>query len=458
MTRPLTLAWIMLSLAACSGGSGSESSQQLSDASPAPVEQAPPPESAPPPKSAPPPEGGPPPAPEPPPEEAPPESEPPPEEAPPEEPPPEELPPEEEEPPQPDDSGIDIYAALEGHGTQSTFGQGGDVCTVESVADSGAGTLRDCIENRRSGVPLEVRFRKAGTIVLDNHIRIDSPFLTIDGSSAPAPGITIQTGYRKALPVVAQTSLNAAHDVLISHLRIRGSWDRGAAPNIEGDYTLSVDCENNDTGDDSVDLNIVLNHLTLMNSPDGGPDIWGACRGITVRRALIHHNVHPMTVSAGSDSQLRARISLLQNLWWNNIERSPQIRGNVTDLDYVNNVVSDWRWYAVRIRANSAALAPRRIQLVGNAFIGSGANDTTALEFLNMPSTDGVYDSDNRYPGGEADRGTAAAPFSNLANATVYAASQLRDVLLGNAAEPDVGTIYPTVEEQNIIAQAHSAL
>lgn len=352
-----------------------------------------------------------------------------------------------------DNSSANVYSTLEGYGTSSTFGLGGDVCTVSSLADDGSGTLRSCIEDRRSDdIPLEVRFAVGGTITLESTLQLDSPFLTIDGSTAPAPGITIQTGEAKFLGIIAQTNLNRAHDVLISHLRIRGSWDRRDMTDVEGDRTIGVDCENNDTGAESVNLNVVLNRLSLLNSPDGGPDFWGACRGITLQRTFLYHNVHPITVSAGSASQLRARISIHRNVFWNNPERNPQIRGNVEDLDYVNNVIGGWQWYGVRIRGNSASDYPKRINLLSNVWLGDGSGrDATALELLNMPNTDGIFDDDNQYPLTESDRGTASNQFSSDAEVTRYPVAQLEEVLIGPATNYKVGTHYPTSEEANLL-------
>ncbi len=346
-----------------------------------------------------------------------------------------------------------IYDSLEGYGTNSTFGIGGDICTVTNLNDAGSGSLRACIEGRRSSdIPVEVQFEVAGTITLESHLRIRTPFITINGSTAPSPGITIQTGPLKSVGIIAQTNLNEAHDVLLSHLRIVGAWDRSDQTDVEHNNTIAVDCENNDTGGDSVDLNIVLNRLTLMNSPDGGPDLWGACRGITVQRSFMHHNVHPMTVSAGSASQLRARISVHRNVFWNNDERNPQIRGNVQDLNYINNVVGGWRWYGVRVRANSATDHPRRINLLSNAWLANSSGNSAALVFLDLTDSGVVYTDDNQFPVGETDRGAAANQFGDDLRVARFSASQLSEAVIGEAGNYLVGTHYPTAEETDLLA------
>ncbi|NND31554.1 MAG: hypothetical protein HKN76_03115 [Saprospiraceae bacterium] len=77
--------------------------------------------------------------------------------------------------------------ALEGFGTQTSFGRGlgGEVCHVTSLEDSGPGTFRDCISNRNgtitNPIPRTVVFDTSGTITLLTDLSIRQPHLTIDG-------------------------------------------------------------------------------------------------------------------------------------------------------------------------------------------------------------------------------------------------------------------------------------
>ena len=80
---------------------------------------------------------------------------------------------------------------IEGFGSISKGGAGGEVYRVTSLADSGPGSLRYGLANR-SQKPLTILFDVGGTIVLKGDIVINQPFLTIDGTSAPSPGITIR--------------------------------------------------------------------------------------------------------------------------------------------------------------------------------------------------------------------------------------------------------------------------
>lgn len=86
---------------------------------------------------------------------------------------------------------------------------GEQVVHVTTLADNRPGTLRDAI----SAPGRRVVFDVAGEIVLRNDLLIRVPYLTIDGATAPAPGITLrQTGVTTAIE--ASRTLGAVHDVI----------------------------------------------------------------------------------------------------------------------------------------------------------------------------------------------------------------------------------------------------
>jgi hypothetical protein len=70
-------------------------------------------------------------------------------------------------------------------------GDGGEVYRVTSLADTlppGPGTLRDAVSRPHRRIVFDV----AGEIRLVDYLFIRQPYLTIDGLSAPAPGITLR--------------------------------------------------------------------------------------------------------------------------------------------------------------------------------------------------------------------------------------------------------------------------
>src|SRR5262245_51242247 len=96
----------------------------------------------------------------------------------------------------------------QGFGAKTKGGEGGTTVTVTTLADSGPGSLRDALAggNRR------IVFKVGGTIKLASPLHV-KPNVTIDGSTAPAPGITLAG---QALGIVD------THDVIVNNLRFRG--------------------------------------------------------------------------------------------------------------------------------------------------------------------------------------------------------------------------------------------
>ena len=81
------------------------------------------------------------------------------------------------------------FPTAEGFGAASVGGRGGRVIPVTTLADSGAGSLRECM---MATGPRTCVFRVAGTIELLRQIKPTSGYLTIAGQTAPGGGIAIK--------------------------------------------------------------------------------------------------------------------------------------------------------------------------------------------------------------------------------------------------------------------------
>src|SRR5688500_4643946 len=104
----------------------------------------------------------------------------------------------------------------QGFGASTRGGGGKPRYHVTTLANAGPGSLRDAIS---SGNRLIV-FTVAGTIALESPLHVRGAFLTIDGGTAPSPGITIA---RHGLTIRGS---DGSHDVIVRSLRIRGSATR----------------------------------------------------------------------------------------------------------------------------------------------------------------------------------------------------------------------------------------
>lgn len=97
---------------------------------------------------------------------------------------------------------------------------------------------------------------------------LKQPYLTIDGTTAPAPGITI----RKTTISNGEVIIAGTHDIIVTGLRFHGLFKQGA-PNQNNAATIAID---GDANPDHVAKRIILDHLTSRNATDGGPDIYAS--------------------------------------------------------------------------------------------------------------------------------------------------------------------------------------
>ncbi len=339
-----------------------------------------------------------------------------------------------------------VDPGVEGCGADVTGGQGGEVVAVTSLDDAGPGTLREALTERTfSGgavVPREVVFEVSGTVTVASPIEVVTGSLTVDGSTAPSPGVTLEKAQVEGLIVEL-----AASDVVLSHLRFVGTWEPGEA-GVEGAGTLAVTGGRDSDGVSGV----VLDHLTVRDANDAAADIWGTVSDVTLSWSLFLDNRHPVSVSHHPEPFLtRDCISIHHNVWTRTGERNPQLRGDVRRADLVENVVHGWgrteegRGSGVKIRAEAGEPSVE-VNLVGNVFLPTERPEH-ALVYGDEPGpeddgTPAVWLDDNVLPAEVVDAyATLDAPVEVPA-VTRYGASALGDAVL-----PHVGMGWRDDEE-----------
>jgi hypothetical protein len=272
----------------------------------------------------------------------------------------------------------------------------------------------------------KIIFDVAGEIRLASPLVMDSAFVTIDGLSAPPPGVTLKGG-----PLILRGE--TAHDIIVRGLRVREGW-------------IGIEREAHD---------IVVDHVSAHGSP-------GDCLHIT-------RDVEDVTVSwsifgepAGNNVAIVAD-SLSVTLHHNLFAKSPrfvvQVHGQAGDggvgggegrrlrrrrrptpaipteleLDFRNNVV--WGWpangFGLRIMPGVSS------NMMGN-FFGAGGGDKDRAAFPYGISK--IYAAGNISADPSASDpnkvGNQSTPFKAAPVTTTDAPGAARDVLTGAGVRP----------------------
>jgi len=342
-------------------------------------------------------------------------------------------------------------AAYEGFGAVTT---GAAACpsgppttyTVTSLANSGAGTFRDAVSaNCRNIV-----FGMAGTITLTADLLIQRSYLTIDGSSAPSPGITVSAPGRR-LALEASSSLGPITDVIIHHLRLQGSGNP-----LESTDLLELDGQANPVS------RIIIDHNTFIGSGDGNVDIWAEVRDVTVSWNLFMDSIQGQHFSNVTPPN-RERISLHHNVYARINERQTRMRYDNRQVDFVNNVVYGWAWFEAGGAGMTLPSDPGyqpSLNVEDNYYhfvagLPGGGDGDDALEFDRASFPGSVYFDGNVWPAAENDAVSTSAriPIPPYAEVTHFAASTL-----GNTVVPCVGTAFPTAAETTLLRQVSLAI
>ena len=221
---------------------------------------------------------------------------------------------------------IPAFPGAQGGGAFSFGGRGGKVYVVKSLADAGAGTLREACE--KGGARIIV-FNVSGIIQLKSPIIIRAPYITIAGQSAPGDGVC----------VAGESIWINTHDVVIRYMRFR----RGATEVTRRDDALG----GNPVG------NIIIDHVSAS---------WGLDENMSIYRHVYDRNgakqeklpavnitIQNSIFSEGLDTYNHAfgstigglNSTFMRNLWANNIARNPSV-GMYGDFGFVNNVIFNW--------------------------------------------------------------------------------------------------------------------
>lgn len=233
---------------------------------------------------------------------------------------------------------ITIFPGAEGFGTKSVGGRGGQLCFVTNTNDSGEGSFRSCAEG--SGKRIVV-FKTGGTIMVEEPIHIDEPYISIYGQTAPGDGILVRASLDSIGPVIRIQT----HDVLLQHMRLRAGSSRevtccrdaiaiGRAGNV---YNVVLDHNSftwgtdeildiwYDTHDITLSYNIIAESLHDNGSNAGGPAGRGMLVGSTGAHSIsIHHNYIAHSYQRNPLIKTTGIVDISSNLIYHHVTRGAQ--------------------------------------------------------------------------------------------------------------------------------------
>lgn len=247
------------------------------------------------------------------------------------------------------------FPGAEGFGRFASGGRGGEFYHVTTLADSGAGSLRDAV----SRGPRIVVFDVSGYIALQSILRVTSN-LTIAGQTAPGDGIATRN---------YEVSFTDASNVVVRYIRFRQGitpgQDKKSAVNFNRARNLIFDHVSIEWGRwDTVDMN---------DSQD-----------VTFQNCIIGEGVAPQRFGCLCQCD---RVTFSHNLFINNHSRNPKAKGKI---QYVNNVVYNWEVVGL---VGGHSETNHWLDVIGNYFI---AGPDSSRHFVGeFKPTDQVFESGN---------------------------------------------------------------
>jgi pectate lyase len=229
------------------------------------------------------------------------------------------------------------FPGAQGWAAHTPGGRGGRIVKVTTLAADGPGSFAEAVGTKG---PRTVVFEVGGVVDLGmKTVRIDEPFITIAGQTAPQPGITFVKG---GLVV-------ATHDVVIRHIRMRPG--DGGLPKMAG-----VDFDAITTTRGARD--VIVDHCSLTWATDENLSAsstrfageseseWmeNASRRITFSNNILAEGLAHATHAKGEHSKgtlIHDHVSdvlIVGNLYAHNYERNPLFKGGARG-QVINNLI-----------------------------------------------------------------------------------------------------------------------
>ena len=302
-------------------------------------------------------------------------------------------------------SALPVIPGATGFGTSTPAGRGGKVIRVTTLAESGAGSLKACVD---ATGPRVCVFEVSGTIKLSKDFAIRNPKVTIAGQTAPSPGIMLRGG----------ALLIQASDVLVQHIRVRAG-DDAAGETPENRDALKIEANQGMP----IISNIVVDHCSFSWAIDETASAWRNWDNITLSNNIFSEPLNNSTHPKGAHGYgvlfgpVDGHVSFSGNLLAHVVARNPL--SNATNVVIVNNVIYNWKNFGVDLQGQSGK--PTKNAVVGNVFVKGPDYSSHTPVTLRGDDANGilsgtkVYLEDNTAQGATSDPWSiASAVFGNL--------------------------------------------
>jgi len=272
-------------------------------------------------------------------------------------------------------AGLPAFPGAEGYGSDTIGGRGGVVIEVTNLNESGIGSLRWAVEYNG---PRTVVFRVAGTIthtLATGALKIENPFITIAGQTAPGEGITL-----KGEELRVQT-----HDVIIRYLRVRTGDKDTPHDNYDNRDCINFGQPSDLTGTCQT-YNIILDHCSMSWAVDETFTVWYGAHHITLQYCLLSeplcYSLHPKTLLNGTPHSMSILlgsssagfpsycISIHHNVVISSNQRNPQF-SYCDRVDFRNNYYYNW---GSKTGSTLTAGAPMEVESPGRKRLNIVAN------------------------------------------------------------------------------------
>jgi hypothetical protein len=255
---------------------------------------------------------------------------------------------------------------------------------VTSLADSGPGTLRECVSQ---SYPRVCVFETSGRIELSKVLEIDQPDLIVAGQTAPSPGILITGAGVKV----------RARNVTLEHFALRVGDAKGGPKPSERDC-LSVQT--------SAAKNVTLRNLSISWGVDENFSTYGPVSNVRIEDSIIsealYDSIHPKGPhSMGSLVGEGSRdVSFIGNLFAANNDRNVRWKFDTTG-EMVGNVIYGWggssSWNITNLTDLDNSNKPTFVDIIGNVYLSgpSGTRTPTVVYAQKIDDESKVFMLDN---------------------------------------------------------------